>query len=50
MRGLAEKIWKVFAPSACAFRAAFSRERERDVWMPMRRIEMITADAGLERY
>jgi hypothetical protein len=28
MRGLAEKIWNVLAPSSAAFRAAFSSEPE----------------------
>jgi hypothetical protein len=31
MRGLAEKIWKVFAPSLLAVIAASSRDFERDV-------------------
>jgi hypothetical protein len=37
MRGLAEKIWKVFAPSLWAVSAASSSDFERDVWMPIRR-------------
>ena len=36
IRGLAEKIWKVFAPSSPALIAAFSRDFARDVWMPIR--------------
>jgi hypothetical protein len=37
MRGLAEKIWKVFAPSRWAVSAASSSDFERDVWIPIRR-------------
>jgi hypothetical protein len=36
MRGLAEKIWKQFAPSSCALRAAFARLPAVEVWMPIR--------------
>jgi hypothetical protein len=35
--GLAEKIWKVFAPNSAAFKAAFSRDPALDVWIPIRR-------------
>jgi hypothetical protein len=38
IRGLAEKIWKVFAPSSAAFNAACSSDFDLDVWIPMRRI------------
>jgi hypothetical protein len=31
MRGLAEKIWNVFAPSAAALMAAFSSDPAREV-------------------
>jgi hypothetical protein len=31
MRGLAEKIWNVFAPSSAAFSAAFTSEPDLDV-------------------
>jgi hypothetical protein len=31
MRGLAEKIWKVLAPSSAAFNAAFSSDPAMDV-------------------
>jgi len=37
MRGLAEKIWKVLAPSSAALRAAFSSDPDVKVWMPRRR-------------
>jgi hypothetical protein len=38
IRGLEEKIWNVFAPSAAAFNAAFSSDPAMDVWMPIRRL------------
>ncbi len=34
MRGLAEKIWNVLAPSSAALIAAFSSDLEMEVWMP----------------
>src|SRR5689334_14963818 len=37
IRGLAEKIWKVLAPSSAAVNAAVSREPRVKVWMPRRR-------------
>jgi hypothetical protein len=37
MRGLAEKIWKVFAPRRWAVSAESSSDFEREVWMPIRR-------------
>ena len=37
MRGLAEKIWKVFAPSSTAVSAAVSSEPRVNVWIPSRR-------------
>ena len=43
MRGLAEKIWKVFAPSSAARRAALSSDFEREVWIPMRRTAIVTS-------
>src|SRR5579875_915362 len=50
MRGLAEKIWNVFAPNAAALRAAFSSEPEVKVWIPRRRNRyrnsLECADAG----
>ena len=36
MRGLAEKIWNVLAPSSMAFFAAFSSAPEVEVWIPIR--------------
>jgi hypothetical protein len=38
MRGLAEKIWNVLAPSSCALSAVFSSVPWLVVWIPMRRI------------
>jgi hypothetical protein len=37
MRGLAEKIWKVFAPSSAAVSAAVSSDPRVKVWIPSRR-------------
>jgi hypothetical protein len=37
MRGLAEKIWNVFAPSRCVVIAASSSDFEPDLWIPIRR-------------
>jgi len=41
MRGLAEKIWKVLAPSSAALRAASSSDFDREVWIPMRRTAIV---------
>jgi hypothetical protein len=49
MRGLEEKIWKVFAPRSWAFSAAFSSDPEIDVWMPIRKTECSSYQMGLIR-
>ena len=48
IRGLAEKIWKVLAPSSAAFSAAFSSEPAMEVWMPIRR-DFMLADPAHDR-
>jgi len=37
IRGEAEKIWKVLPPTRWASRPEFSRDLEREVWMPIRK-------------
>jgi hypothetical protein len=37
IRGLAEKIWNVFAPASAALSAAFSSDFEMEVWSPRRK-------------
>ena len=46
MRGLAEKIWKVFAPSSCALRAVFSSVPWLVVWIPILRDPYFAGAAG----
>src|SRR6478609_6666311 len=48
IRGLVEKIWNVFAPRSAALRAAFSRDWEMEVWIPRRRV-LILSDSEWRR-